>query len=66
MSAPDSPCHPGSGAKPGIAQRILRWLAPGDGSEQYLATATDLADLERRQRELERASRGPAVVTFNH
>ena len=34
--------------------------------ERYLAAATDLADLERRMRVLERANRGPFFVTFNH
>jgi hypothetical protein len=34
--------------------------------EQYLASATDLADLERRARVLERTSGGPAFATFNH
>ena len=35
-------------------------------AERYLAGATDLPDLERRMRVLERASGGPAFVTFNH
>lgn len=34
--------------------------------ERYLAKATDLADLERRMRVLERASAGPIFVTYNH
>lgn len=34
--------------------------------DRYLAEATDLADLERRMRVLERTTGGPAFVTFNH
>lgn len=49
-----------------IVQWLRRWLRSGDAEEQYLAAATDLADLERRMRALERASSGPAIVTFNH
>ena len=45
---------------------VRRWWQPEDTEEQYLAAATDLADLERRIRALERASGGPAFVTFNH
>lgn len=50
----------------GIVHRLRRWWRSGDANEQYLAAATDLADLERRMRALERASGGPAFVTFNH
>ena len=54
-------------AEPNSAvQRLRRWWRAGDTSEQYLAAATDLADLERRMRTLERASGGPVFVTFNH
>jgi hypothetical protein len=45
------------------------WLLrrpPADGIDEYLAAAADHADVERRLRWLERASRGPAFVTFNH
>ena len=35
-------------------------------AERYLREATDLPDLERRMRVLERAQGGPAIVTFNH
>src|SRR5262245_22928634 len=50
---------------------VLWWLVrmqllPGPSAEQYLAEATDLSDLERRMRVLERSSGGPAFVTFNH
>jgi hypothetical protein len=34
--------------------------------EQYLASATDHADLERRMRLLERMGDGSMFVTFNH
>ena len=49
-----------------IAQRLRRWFRSQDPGEQYLAAASDLADLERRIRELERATGGPGIVTFNH
>jgi hypothetical protein len=45
---------------------LRRWWQVQDTEEQYLASATDLADLERRIRVLERASGGPVFVTFNH
>lgn len=50
----------------GFIERLRRWWKSGDMDERYLAAASDLADLERRQRVLERASRGPAIETFNH
>ena len=46
--------------------RLWRWWRPLDREEQYLATATDPADLERRLRVLERSASGPQFVTFNH
>jgi Protein of unknown function (DUF3563) len=46
--------------------RLRRWWRPLDRDEQYLAAATDPADLERRLRVLERGSGGPQFVTFNH
>jgi len=49
-----------------ILQRLRRWLRARSADERYLAAATDLADLERRMRVLERADRGPFFVTFNH
>jgi Protein of unknown function (DUF3563) len=49
-----------------IVQRLLRWFRPDDAEHQYLCAATDVADLERRMRVLERASVGPPFVTFNH
>lgn len=50
----------------GIGERLRRWWRLEDPAEQYLTAATDLADLERRIRVLERASGGPVFVTFNH
>ena len=47
-------------------QRLRHWWRPRTTEEEYLAAATDLADLERRMRVLERASGGPVFVTFNH
>jgi Protein of unknown function (DUF3563) len=49
-----------------FAQRFRHWWKSRDGGEQYLAAATDLADLEHRMRVLERSGGGPAIVTFNH
>ena len=49
-----------------FAAWLQRWLRPLDRDEQYLAAATDPADLERRLRVLDRGSRGPQFVTFNH
>ena len=46
--------------------RAGRIFSPAHGNERYLTEATDLPDLERRMRTLERASGGPAFVTFNH
>jgi hypothetical protein len=37
-----------------------------DADQRYLVCARDLADLERRQRILERGNGGPPFVTFNH
>ena len=54
---------------------IIWWLSktrpgriiwPVNENERYLTEATDLPDLERRMRALERTSGGPAFVTFNH
>ena len=47
-------------------ERLWRWWRPLDRDEEYLAAATDPADLERRLRILERDSGGPQFVTFNH
>ena len=62
----DASCSPSAEARPNVVQRFRRWWRAGDAAEQYLAAATDRADLERRMRTLERASGGPAFVTFNH
>jgi len=49
-----------------VMQRLRCWWRSRTTEEEYLAAATDLADLERRMRVLERASGGPVFVTFNH
>lgn len=49
-----------------IMRRFRRWWRPRNPAEQYLSAATDLEDLERRMRILDRASAGPVFVTFNH
>ena len=49
-----------------FAERLWRWLRPLDRDEQYLAAATDPADLERRLRVIERGGGGAQFVTFNH
>jgi hypothetical protein len=67
MNERESFCSASLEAEPNtIVQRLRRWWRSKDPDEQYLAAATDLADLERRIRILERASGGPAFVTFNH
>lgn len=50
----------------GVLQQFARWWRSQSIEERYLAGATDLADLERRMRVLERGSNGPVFVTFNH
>jgi len=50
----------------GFRDRLRLWWRSRDAHVQYLSAATDLADLERRQRVLERACGGPVFVTFNH
>jgi hypothetical protein len=49
-----------------LLERLLRWLRPVDRDEQFLAGATDVADLERRLRIVERRAGGQQFVTFNH
>lgn len=49
-----------------LLEQLRRWWRSRDTSEEYLADAVDLADVERRLRVLERAGSGPAFVTFNH
>jgi len=46
--------------------QLRRWLRPLNYDEQYLAAATDAADLERRLRVIEKGAGGPQFVTFNH
>ena len=57
---------PSEGQSSSLLQRLRRWLTTPPPDERYLAEATDHADLERRVRTVERANRGPALVTFNH
>jgi Protein of unknown function (DUF3563) len=61
---PAPPLQPASEPN-GVVQRLRRWWRAGDSAEQYLADATDRADLERRMRSLERTSGGPAIVRFD-
>ena len=49
-----------------LLERLRRWLRPVDPDEQFLAAATDVADLERRLRIVERRAGGRQFVTFNH
>jgi hypothetical protein len=57
-------------AEAAVQQRFRRpllwWWRKAAPEERYLAAATDHADLERRQRALERMTTGPAFMTFNH
>lgn len=67
MTFGSSLCKPGPAAKARPwGRRFLRWWLDRDPAERYLEEATDHADLERRIRDLERRSSGPAFVTFNH
>jgi hypothetical protein len=50
----------------GIVAQLRGWWRGTDSDEEYLAAATDLADLERRMRLLDRGSGGPVFETFNH
>jgi hypothetical protein len=49
-----------------FVERLRRWLRSVDRDEEYLAAATDPADLERRLRAIERGAGRPQFVTFNH
>jgi len=49
-----------------LLERLRCWWRPLDRDEQYLAAATDPADLERRLRVLQRGESGAQFVTFNH
>jgi Protein of unknown function (DUF3563) len=66
MKDRDATCISPDPKSGGIVQRLRRWWRSEDREQRYLAAATDLADLERRMRVLERASGGPVFVTFNH
>ena len=50
----------------GIVEQLLGWWRGTDPDQEYLAAATDLADLERRMRLLDRGNGGPVFETFNH
>src|SRR4030095_3845129 len=49
-----------------LQRLMLRWWRNEQSDERYLVAATDHADLDRRQRTLERMTAGPAFATFNH
>jgi hypothetical protein len=67
MNDRESLCRVSPKADPNsFVQRARRWWRLEDADEQYLAAATDLADLERRMRVVERGRSGPVFVTFNH
>jgi hypothetical protein len=60
--------NPGK-ASPEVERRgiqLLNWCHPFNADNEYLASAADLADLERRIRILEGPRIGPLFVTFNH
>lgn len=48
-----------------IMQRLVRWLRIRGTNDEYLADASDLAELERRMRILERTSVGPMFRPFD-
>lgn len=57
---------PPESAPVGIVAQIRGWWTGKDSDQEYLAESTDLADLERRMRLLDRGSGGPVFETFNH
>ena len=50
----------------GIVAQLRGWWTGKDPDQEYLAASTDLADLERRMRLLDRGNGGPVFETFNH
>jgi hypothetical protein len=50
----------------GIVAQLRGWWTGKNPDQEYLAASTDLADLERRMRLLDRGSGGPVFETFNH
>jgi hypothetical protein len=50
----------------GIIEQLFGWWRGTDSDQEYLAAATDLADLERRMQQLDRGDGGPVFETFNH
>ena len=49
-----------------IVEQLRGWWRGTNPDEEYLSAATDLFDLERRMRLLDRGNRGPVFETFNH
>jgi len=62
--------RPKQSASTSKLRRILDWIRGSgmvnEAAERYLANASDLADLERRLRALERDGVYVIPVTFNH
>lgn len=50
----------------GVVAQLREWWMGKDTDQEYLAASTDLADLERRMRLLDRGNGGPVFETFNH
>ena len=57
---------PRESAPGGIVAQLRGWWMGKDPDQEYLAASTDLADLERRMRLLDRGIGGPVFETFNH
>ncbi len=55
-----------AGKPSSIVEQLREWWKGSDPDQDYLAGATDLADLERRMRHVDRGQGGPVFVTFNH
>ena len=53
-------------ASVGIVAQLRGWWVGKDPDQEYLAASTDLADLERRMRLIDRGNGGPVFETFNH
>ena len=67
MNEREFPCNAARRSEPGgLVAQFRGWWFGKDADEEYLAAATDLADLERRMRLLDRGSGGPVFETFNH
>ena len=57
---------PRESAPVGIVAQLRGWWSGKDPDQEYLAESTDLADLERRMRLIDRGNGGPVFETFNH